>query len=88
MTARNLIIAVAVVGLRAAAFAGLDCKLIMNEPKAGSTPQEILDTYRIQDADLKVCQAKADREAKQARARGDGSVRDGTTAAPERSKAC
>jgi hypothetical protein len=41
-----------------------------------------MDGHRINDNDIKVCQAEADREAWQARMRGNDSVPDGSGVAP------
>jgi len=58
----------------------------VDELKAGRTPQDVKDALVIQENDMKLCRAHADREAAKARARGEKAVSDGSTALPEGSK--
>jgi hypothetical protein len=84
---KSAMIGVLLAALPAVSFADVDCKQVMTELKAGRTPQDLLDTMRIQDKDLKACQKAADRDAQVARARGDEDAPDGQTAVPDGSKA-
>jgi hypothetical protein len=84
MKIRMLTLTVALMALPATTtFADVDCQMIMQELKAGRTPQGVVNGHRINENDIKVCQAEADREAWQARMRGNDSVPDGSAAMPE-----
>ena len=80
MMIRTLVLSVALAAMPA--FAEVDCRQIMEDLKAGRTPQGVVDGHRINDNDIKVCQAEADREAWQSRMRGNDSVPDGSGAPP------
>jgi hypothetical protein len=84
MKIRMLTLTVALMALPATTtFADVDCQMIVQELKAGRTPQGLVNGHRIDENDIKVCQAQADREAWQARMRGNDSVPDGSAAMPE-----
>jgi hypothetical protein len=78
-----LVWSAALLALPASTFAEVDCKQIMEELKAGRTPQGVMEGHRIDENDIKSCRADAERDAWQARMRGNGSVPDGSTALPE-----
>ena len=84
MKIRMPTLAVALMALPATTtFADVDCQMIMLELKAGRTPQGVVNGHRLNENDIKVCQAEADREAWQARMRGNDSAPDGSAAMPE-----
>jgi hypothetical protein len=78
MMVRTLILSIAFAAVPA--FAEVDCHQIIEDLKAGRTPQGVVNGHRINENDIKVCQAQADREAWQARMRGNDSVPDGSSA--------
>jgi len=80
MMVRTLILSIAIGAVPA--FAEVDCHQIIEDLRVGRTPQGVMDGHRINDNDIKVCQAEADREAWQARMRGNDSVPDGSGVAP------
>ena len=82
MTIQTVMLSITLVAVPATTFAEVDCKEIMEELNAGRTPQGVMNGHRIDENDLKVCQAEADREAWQERMRGNDSVPDGTGNAP------
>jgi hypothetical protein len=83
MKIRTLVLTSTILALPAASFADADCDAIMLELKAGRTSQELINMYGLRDSDLRTCRQQADRDAWQARMRGDDSAPNGNTAEPE-----
>jgi hypothetical protein len=82
MRIRTLVLNATLLALPASTFAEVDCTRIMEELKAGRTPQGVMEGHRINENDIKSCRAEADRDAWQAGMRGNGSVPDANAPLP------